>query len=144
MKLQRITRRKDITTEMVTRVRACACAGCTFEQTAHIMGVEEVSLRRWMAAEFNEAKANAVAMVGAFIYNKAKGDEQKGIKGNLDAAKFYAETQGGWKKTTGIVFEDSKGTDAGQSITDILEARFARLEKAMAKAKDNGPQPVPG
>jgi len=145
----RIKKRADVTPALVEKVRACAASGCSFPQTALITGVAEDSLRRWMAATYNEGKAQSIGRAGAALFNMAVGDQTKGTRPNLGALIFYLKCQGGWRETTGIVFEEAKPTDENQSrLIELLESRFSRLASMQAKkkeAKEQGDAPaVPG
>lgn len=149
--LARIRKRADVTPELVQRVTECAAAGCTFEQTSIIVGVEIQSLRRWMASHYNLGRAKAIRNTGAMIYNLANGKmNDKGewiVRPNVPAACFFLKCQGGWKETTGIVFEDAKPTeDNANRLIELLESRFLRLgeaERKRAKGKPDAPA-VPG
>ena len=133
----KIKKRADITPAMTSKVRDCAASGCTFAQTALIMDLDETSLRRWLAKPYNEGKAQAIGRAGAMIFNLGMGDEKAGRRPNLGALIFYLKCQGGWRETTGIVFEDAKPTEANATaLVDLLEARFKRLG-ATAKTIEN-------
>lgn len=134
----RIRKRADITPELIAKVRTCAASGCTFAQTSLITGVDEASLRRWMVATYNEGKAQAIGRAGGALYNLAVGDAQKGTRPNLTALIFYLKCQGGWRETTGIVFEEAKPTDENATrLIDLLENRFKRLGEMRRKREKN-------
>ena len=136
-----IRRRADITQELVNQVRACATAGNSFVQTALITGYSEQSLRRWLVAQFNEARAKATSRAGASLYNLAVGDTGRGLRPNLTALIFYLKCQAGWRETTGIVFEEAKPTDDNaQRLIELLESRFQRLGDMQRKRKDKESQ----
>jgi len=150
-KRQRIRRRADITAELISKVRTCSASGCNLAQTALITGFDEESLRRWMIGTFNEGRAQSVARAGAALYNMAVGDQAKGTRPNLSALIFYLKCQGGWRETTGIVFEEAKPTDENAArLIDLLETRFKRLGEIKQRKTDQregsdaAPPPVAG
>jgi hypothetical protein len=108
-------------------------AGLNFRQASVLTGVDETSLRRWLAAEFNTAKAQSIKNVAAMIYNQAVGERDKTtgewvIHPHFGSQCFYLKCQGGWKETTGIVFEEAKTSDDNaERLRAMIEARFKRL-----------------
>ena len=144
---QKIRKRSDITPELIAKVQQCAVSGCTFAQTALITGYEEQSLRRWMAAYYNDGRAKASSRAGATLYNLAVGDDRKGMRPNLSALIFYLKCQCGWRETTGIVFESAQVTDENtKALLDTLERRFSRMAefaRKKEKAAQDEPQAAP-
>ena len=134
-KPKRITKRAHITPELIDTVTKCAAAGCTFEQTAIIAGVEEDSLRRWMAPHFNKGKSQAIRNAGAVLYNLAVGNKGEGRKPNLMALMFYLKAAGGWRETTAIALEKPKEADNEAGIAAVLEARFRKLSAQQQQLK---------
>lgn len=133
----KIRKRSDITPALIEKVRACAVAGCTFPQTSVICGIEEGSLRRWMVSYYNEGKSQAINRAGGTLFNMAVGDQAKGTRPNLGALIFYLKCQGGWRETTGIVFEEAAATDENQKrLVALLESRFKRLGEMKDRKKN--------
>jgi len=140
----RIRKRADITPDLIKKVRECGMAGMNMAQASVLTGIDEASLRRWLAAEFNTAKAQAIKNVAAMVYNQACGelDMNTGewvIRPHFGSQCFYLKCQGGWKETTGIVFEEAKTSDDNaERLRAMIEARFKRLgdmrKKRAAKA----------
>ena len=141
-KLLKIRKRSDVTPELLAKVKNCGASGCSFTQTSLICGYEEDSLRRWCVSDYNEGRAHIVGRAGATLCNMALGDEKKGTRPNLSALIFFLKCQGGWRETTGIVFEEAKPTEENASrLIDILEARFKKLGEAKQR-KTNGDAPT--
>lgn len=109
-KPKKIRSRADITPDLVKRVTECAAAGCTFQQTSLLVGIEETSLRRWMISHYNEGRARIIRNAGATLANMAVG--QLGSDGkwiqrpNLGALMFFLKCQGGWRETAAIEPDD--------------------------------------
>jgi hypothetical protein len=119
-------------------------SGLNFRQAAVLTGVDEASLRRWLAADFNEAKAQSIKNVAAMVYNQAVGERDPAtkewvVRPHFGSQCFYLKCQGGWKETTGIVFEDGKlNDDNADRLRAMIEARFKRLADMRKKRATKG------
>lgn len=136
--LPKIKTRKEITPDLIAKVRNCAASGCNFPQTAIICGIEEGSLKRWMVSAYNDGRANAVCKAGATLFNLAMGDEVKGRKPNIIALIFFLKCQGGWRETTGIVFEAGDDNKKEIGLVELLNARLNKLATIASKQKSDG------
>jgi hypothetical protein len=153
----RIRKSADITPDMRRKVRECGMAQLSFKQAAVLADVEEVSLRRWLARDFNQAKTMAIKNVAAMVYNQAVG-ERDPVSGewitrpHFGSQALVLKCHGGWRETTGIVFEDAKTSDDNnERMKALIEARFKRLgdmrkkraAKASAEQTPEPPAPAP-
>jgi hypothetical protein len=87
-----------------------------------------------MTNYYNEGRAKAVKNAGGVLYNLAIGDANSGRRPNVSALIFFLKCQGGWRETTGIVFEEAKPDEFNTSrLVELLESRFKKL----ASAKEN-------
>ena len=87
---------KVLTETDVTKLEALACV-LTKSQVADYFGMTEKTLRAIegrqpeVSTAYSKGKAMAIADVASSLYEQAK-------NGNIQAAKFYLNTQAGWRE----------------------------------------------
>ena len=89
--------RKTLTAEQTAQVEALA-AFLTVEQMADYFGMAQSTFHAIMNRDNNVSEAYARGRARA-IGNVARGLIKQANEGNVNAAKFYLETQAGWKVT---------------------------------------------
>lgn len=106
-------------------VKLHATVGTRQEMIADILGIDEKTLRKHYRAELDHSKAQANAVIGGVLFNKAK-------KGDTAAAIFWMKTQAGWKETT---VSEVVGPGGGPVLLDATKLSPEAMRELLAAAE---------
>ena len=98
-------------------VRDMIAAGVNQVDVAACLGIAYETYQRHYAEEITTAKPMIVTLVAGTLIKKA-------LRGNVEAAKFYLNTQGKWTKQQEITLSEAdqlSDEDLIRSAIDILE-----------------------
>ncbi len=79
------------TDETRAMVRLHATAGTTHEMVSKLLGIDGKTMRKYYRAELDFSSAEANAIIGGALFEKAKG-------GDTAAAIFWMKTRAGWRE----------------------------------------------
>lgn len=105
------------TPETRQKVREMIAAGVNQVDVAACIGIAYETYQRHYAEEIATAKPMIVTLVAGKLIEKA-------LRGNVEAAKFYLNTQGRWTKQQEITLSEAdqlSDEDLIRSAIDILE-----------------------
>ena len=105
------------TAESRQKVREMIVAGVNQVDVAACIGIAYETYQRHYAEEIATAKPMIVSLVAGKLIEKA-------LRGNVEAAKFYLNTQGKWTKQQEITLSEAdqlSDEDLIRSAIDILE-----------------------
>lgn len=91
------------------QVETAAGLGLPHEQIGALLGISDVTLRKYYKMELAVGKAKASAKVAQSLFNKA-------VKGDTTAGIWWTKAQMGWSEKLGIEHTGADGTPLGIKV----------------------------
>ncbi len=113
-------------------VKLHAIVGTRQEVIAGLLGIDEKTLRKYYRKELDHSKAQANAVIGGALFNKAKA-------GDTAAQIFWMKTQAGWKETTVSEVVGAGGGPVMLDATKLSPEVMRELLAASEAARDVTP-----
>lgn len=120
------------TAEQRKIVHSLASVGVTHPQIADVIGIGEVTLRKYFRAELDNAEMIANAKVAANLFKQATKDDFRAV----GAAAFWMKTRAGWRETQDV---NVKVTPYDKLPDDELQKLFEeRINRVLEAPRRTG------
>jgi hypothetical protein len=106
-------------------VKIHTIVGTRQEIIADLLGIDDKTLRKYYREELDHSKAQANAVIGGALFNKAKA-------GDGAAQIFWMKTQAGWKETAVVRHE---GPGGGPVLIDTEKLSPEAMRELLAAAE---------
>ena len=87
-----------------TQVQTAAGLGLPHDQIGALIGISDVTLRKYYRKEFDIGKAQASAQIAKSLFNKA-------VKGDTTAQIWWTKAQMGWGETNTTKLANADGSN---------------------------------
>ena len=106
-------------------VKLHATVGTRQEMIADILGIDDKTLRKHYREELDQSVAQANAVIGGALFNKAK-------SGDTAAQIFWMKVRAGWKETT---VSEVVGPGGGPVMLDATKLSVEAMREFLAAAE---------
>lgn len=118
-------------------VKLHAMVGTQQEVIADLLGIDPKTLRKYYRAELDQSLAQANAVIGGSLFNKAKA-------GDTAAQIFWMKTRARWRETNVIEHTGPEGGPVQIDASKLSAEAMRELLAASEAARDATPEPDEG
>lgn len=118
-------------------VKLHALVGTKQEVIADILGIDPKTLRKYYREELDQSLAQANAVIGGALFNKAKG-------GDTASQIFWLKTRARWRETSVVEHTGPEGGPVQIDASKLSDQAMRELLAASEAARDANSEPDEG